>query len=164
MGVGRCHLKSVIDIGMLSSLSLWILPRAMSSFRHHLSVKALDHCYPALLLAWWGEEGEASEVRAQGNKVGRLWFFGGRCSRISGGTPANSGHCPWGRVPKVAPLSAPRSPSSLTYGPHPTAPPTGCQSRGTRSALNGRSRPQWLPREHNWGYPHPPLPDRKSVG
>ena len=28
-----------------------------------------------------------SEVRAQSNKVGRLWFFGGRCSRISGGTP-----------------------------------------------------------------------------
>ena len=27
-------------------------------------------------------------MRAQSNKVGRLWFFwGGRCSRISGGTP-----------------------------------------------------------------------------
>ena len=26
-------------------------------------------------------------MRAQGNKVGRLWFFGSRCSRISGGTP-----------------------------------------------------------------------------
>ena len=37
------------------------------------------------------------------------------------------------------------SPSSLTYGPHPSAPPTGCRSRGTRSALNGRSLPQWLP-------------------
>ena len=27
-----------------------------------------------------------SEVRAQSNKVGRLWFWGDRCSRISGGT------------------------------------------------------------------------------
>ena len=63
---------------------------------------------------------------------------------------ANRGRNTW--------FPAPRSPSSLTYGPHPTAPPTGCRSRGTRSALNGRSLPQWLPREHNWGYPHPPLP------
>ena len=29
---------------------------------------------------------------------------------------------------------------------------------GIQNALNGRSLPQWLPREHNWGYPHPPLP------
>ena len=28
-----------------------------------------------------------SEVTAQSNKVGRLWFFGGRCSRIFRGTP-----------------------------------------------------------------------------
>ena len=27
---------------------------------------------------------------------------------------------------------APRSPSSLTCGPHPSAPPTGCRSRGTQ--------------------------------
>ena len=34
-----------------------------------------------------GQPPVKSEVRAQSNKVGRLWFFGGRCSRISGGTP-----------------------------------------------------------------------------
>ena len=33
-------------------------------------------------------------MRAQSNKVGRLWFLGGRCSRISGGTPeARSRRC-----------------------------------------------------------------------
>ena len=39
---------------------------------------------------WDGGGGQPpvkSEVRAQNNKVGRLWFFGGRCSRISRGTP-----------------------------------------------------------------------------
>ena len=39
---------------------------------------------------WDGGGGQPpvkSEVRAQSNKVGRLWFLGGRCSRISGGTP-----------------------------------------------------------------------------
>ena len=34
-----------------------------------------------------GQPPVKSEVRAQSNKVGRLWFFGGRCSRISRGTP-----------------------------------------------------------------------------
>ena len=34
-----------------------------------------------------GQPPVKSEVRAQSNKVGRLWFFGGRYSRISGGTP-----------------------------------------------------------------------------
>ena len=34
-----------------------------------------------------GQPPVKSEVRAQSNKVGRLWFFGGKCSRISGGTP-----------------------------------------------------------------------------
>ena len=34
-----------------------------------------------------GQPPVKSEGRAQSNKVGRLWFLGGRCSRISGGTP-----------------------------------------------------------------------------
>ena len=34
-----------------------------------------------------GQPPVKSEVRAQSSKVGRLWFFGGRCSRISRGTP-----------------------------------------------------------------------------
>ena len=34
-----------------------------------------------------GQPPEKSEVRAQSSKVGRLWFFGGRCSRIFRGTP-----------------------------------------------------------------------------
>jgi hypothetical protein len=34
-----------------------------------------------------GQPPVKSEVRAQSNKVGRLWFFGGRCSRISRETP-----------------------------------------------------------------------------
>src|SRR5574337_1321472 len=36
-----------------------------------------------------GQSPVKSEVRAQSNTVGRLWFFfgGGRCSRISGWTP-----------------------------------------------------------------------------
>ena len=34
-----------------------------------------------------GQPPVKSEVRTQSNQVGRLWFFGGRCSRISRGTP-----------------------------------------------------------------------------
>ena len=34
-----------------------------------------------------GQPPVKSEVRTQSNKVGRLWFFGDRCSRISRGTP-----------------------------------------------------------------------------
>ena len=34
-----------------------------------------------------GQPPVKSEVRAQSNKVGRLWFFGGRYSRISRETP-----------------------------------------------------------------------------
>ena len=34
-----------------------------------------------------GQPPVKSEVRAQSNKVGRLCFLGGRCSRISRGTP-----------------------------------------------------------------------------
>ena len=34
-----------------------------------------------------GQPPVKSEVRAQSNKVSRLWFLGGRCSRISRGTP-----------------------------------------------------------------------------
>ena len=39
-----------------------------------------------------GQPPVKSEVRAQSNKVGRLWFFGGRCSRISRGTPEARSH------------------------------------------------------------------------
>ena len=44
---------------------------------------------------WDGGGGQPpvkSEVRAQSSKVGRLWYFGGRCSRISRGTPEARSH------------------------------------------------------------------------
>ena len=39
-----------------------------------------------------GQPPVKSEVRAQSNKVGRLCFLGGRCSRISRGTPEARSH------------------------------------------------------------------------
>ena len=44
---------------------------------------------------WDGGGGQPpvkSEVRAQSSKVGRLWYFGGKCSRISRGTPEARSH------------------------------------------------------------------------
>ena len=56
--------------------------RGMGSLRYSNSLEPLRE-----LDGGGGQPPVKSEARAQSNKVGRLWFLGGRCSRISGGTP-----------------------------------------------------------------------------
>ena len=82
---------------------------------------------------------------------------------------ANRGRTTW--------FPAPRSPSSLTCGPHPSAAPTGCRPLGTQerthwafprrpapAMLPVPSQPQWGSPEHNWDRPpSPPRPDSRPA-
>ena len=85
---------------------------------------------------------------------------------------ANRGRTTW--------FPAPRSPSSLTCGPHPSAAPTGCRPLGTQertqwafqaataplppAMLPVPSQPQWGSPEHNWDRPpSPPRPGSRPA-